>query len=61
VQELKDREPDLAGRLSEFRDDELKHQADAVHEGAREARGYGPLSQAIKAGCRAAIRTAEKI
>jgi 3-demethoxyubiquinol 3-hydroxylase len=61
VEELKDREPELAARLGQFRDEELKHQADAVGEGAREAPGYGPLSAAIKAGCRAAIRTAEKI
>ena len=61
VTELKDREPELAQRLSEFRDDELKHQADAVREGAREAPGYDALSSVIKAGCRAAIRTAEKI
>ena len=61
VEELKDREPELAGRLGQFRDEELKHQADAVAEGAREAPGYGPLSSVIKAGCRAAIRTAEKI
>ena len=61
VEELKDREPDLAQRLAGFRDEELKHQADAVDEGAREAPGYGPLSGAIKAGCRAAIRAAEKI
>jgi ubiquinone biosynthesis monooxygenase Coq7 len=61
VEELKDREPALAGRLSAFRDDELKHQADAVGAGARETPGYGPLSALIRAGCRAAIRTAEKI
>ena len=61
IEELADREPELAGRLSAFRDDELRHQADAVSEGAREAPGYGPLSALIKAGCRAAIRTAEKI
>jgi|SRR5665213_870913 len=61
VLELKDREPELAERLCAFRDEELKHQADAVSEGAREAPGYGPLSSMIKAGCRAAIRTAEKL
>ena len=61
VEELRDREPELAERLSEFRDDELKHQADAVNEGARQAPGYAPLSSVIKAGCRAAIRTAEKL
>ena len=61
IEELKDREPELAGQLSAFRDDELRHQVDAVREGAREAPGYGALSALIKAGCRAAIRTAEKI
>jgi len=61
IEELKDRDPDLAARLEAFREDELKHQAHAVAEGAREAPGYGPLSALIKAGCRAAIRTAEKL
>jgi ubiquinone biosynthesis monooxygenase Coq7 len=61
IEELRDREPELSAQLSAFRDDELKHQADAVREGARQAPGYGPLSALIKAGCRAAIRTAEKI
>ena len=60
IEELKDRDPALAEQLSAFRDDELKHQSEAVREGAREAPGYGPLSALIKAGCRAAIRTAEK-
>ncbi len=61
IEELAGSEPELASRLSAFREDELKHQADAVREGARETPGYGPLSALIKAGCRAAIRTAEKI
>jgi ubiquinone biosynthesis monooxygenase Coq7 len=61
IEELRGREPELAERLAAFRDDELKHQADAVAQGAREAEGYGPLSAVIKAGCRAAIHAAEKI
>jgi ubiquinone biosynthesis monooxygenase Coq7 len=61
IEELRVREPALAERLTDFRDDELRHQADAVRHGARDAAGYGPLSALIKAGCRAAIRTAEKI
>ena len=61
IEELKGREPALAEQLGAFRDDELRHQADAVGQGARQAAGYGPLSALIKAGCRAAIRAAEKI
>ena len=61
IEELSGREPELAERLSQFRDDELAHQVQAVEEGAREAPGYGPLSAVIRAGCKAAIRTAEKI
>jgi ubiquinone biosynthesis monooxygenase Coq7 len=61
IEELRAREPALAEQLTAFRDDELRHQADAVREGARQAAGYGPLTALIKAGCRAAIRTAEKI
>jgi ubiquinone biosynthesis monooxygenase Coq7 len=61
IEELTGREPALAERLSQFRDDELAHQVQAVEEGAREAPGYGPLSAVIRAGCRVAIRTAEKI
>ena len=61
IEELKGREPVLAERLAQFRDDELAHQVQAVEEGAREAPGYGALSAVIRAGCKAAIRTAEKI
>lgn len=61
VEELKDLRPDLAARLAGFRDDELKHQSQAVEAGARTAPAYGPLTAIIRAGCRAAIRTAEKI
>lgn len=61
IEELKDRDPALAARLAGFRDDELEHQAHAIEEGAREAPGYGPLTAVIRAGCRAAIRVAEKL
>jgi ubiquinone biosynthesis monooxygenase Coq7 len=61
VEELKDREPELAGRLAQFRDDELAHQVEAVEKGAHEAPGYSALSAVIRAGCRVAIRAAEKI
>jgi ubiquinone biosynthesis monooxygenase Coq7 len=61
IGELEAREPELAAQLSRFRDDELAHQVQAVEEGAREAPAYAALAAVIRAGCRAAIRAAEKI
>ena len=61
VEELADREPEVAARLSKFRDEELAHQILSVEQGAREAPAYPLLAAVIKAGCRAAIRTAEKL
>lgn len=61
VEELADREPELAARLSRFRDDELAHQLQAVEQGAHAAPAYSVLTAVIRAGCRAAIRVAEKI
>jgi ubiquinone biosynthesis monooxygenase Coq7 len=58
---LEGREPELAARLSEFRDDEMRHHDEAVASGAHEAVGYPLLSAVIRAGCRAAIKVAEKI
>ncbi len=61
IAEIEAREPRLAAELSRFRDDELAHRDIAVAEGAREAPGYPVLSAVIRAGCRAAIRIAEKV
>ncbi len=61
IEELQDRDPVLAAKLSVFRDDELAHQVRAVEEGAREAAAYPVLSAVIRAGCRAAIKVAEKV
>ncbi len=61
VSELRTREPALAEELSRYRDDELGHRDQAVAGGAHEAPGYAVLSAVIGAGCRAAIRLAEKI
>ena len=61
IEELRAREPALAEELAAFRADEIAHRDQAVAGGAREAPGYGLLSAAITAGCRAAIRLAEKI
>ena len=61
IEELRPREPELAEALSGYRDDELAHRDQAIAGGAREAPGYGLLSAMIGAGCRAAIRLAEKV
>ena len=61
IAEIEAREPDLAAELSRFRDDELAHRDVAVAEGAREAPAYPLLAAVIRAGCRAAIRVAEKV
>ncbi len=61
IAELAPRDPELAAKLSKFRDDELAHRDHAVEAGAREAPGYAVLSAVIGAGCRAAIRLAEKL
>jgi 3-demethoxyubiquinol 3-hydroxylase len=61
IEELAERDPELAAELAKFRDEELAHRDSAVEEGAREAPGYALLSAVIGAGCRAAIRISEKI
>lgn len=60
VEALQGSEPALAAELAGYRDDELGHLVEAVESGAREAPGYGALSSLIRAGCRAAIKVAEK-
>ena len=61
IAELTPAEPALATELSRFRDDELAHRDIAVAEGARQAPAYPLLAAVIRAGCRAAIRIAEKV
>ena len=61
IEELRLREPALAEDLAGFRADEIGHRDQAVAGGAREAPGYRLLSAVISAGCRAAIRLAEKV
>ncbi|HUZ14139.1 MAG TPA: demethoxyubiquinone hydroxylase family protein [Caulobacteraceae bacterium] len=60
IAELEGAEPALAAELARFRDDELAHRDIARAEGARGAPFYPLLAAAIRAGCRAAIRIAEK-
>lgn len=59
--ELSADEPEIAATVREFREDELGHKATAEAAGAAEAPGHEALSAVIRAGCRAAIRIAEKV
>ena len=61
VEELGAVEPELAGRLEGYRQDELSHHDKAIQSGARDAPAYGLLTAVIRAGCRAAIKTAERV
>jgi ubiquinone biosynthesis monooxygenase Coq7 len=61
IAEIEAAEPALASELSRFRDDELAHRDIAVAGGARDAMAYPLLSAVVRAGCRAAIRIAEKV
>ncbi|MEO8926469.1 MAG: demethoxyubiquinone hydroxylase family protein [Caulobacteraceae bacterium] len=61
IDELGERDPDLAAELSQFRDEELAHRDQAVAAGARDAPGYPLLAAVIRAGCRAAIKISEKV
>lgn len=53
--------PDLAATARQFREDELEHKTTAEAEGAADAPGYRALRAVIGAGCRVAIKVAEKI
>lgn len=61
IEELAQRDPELAAELSRFRAEELAHRDLAVEEGAREAPGYGLLAALVRTGCRAAIKISEKL
>jgi len=54
-------EPDLAGTISRFRDEELEHRDTALAAGAEDALGYPILSSLIRAGCRIAIALSKRI
>ena len=54
-------ETHLAGRLAQFRDEEIAHKDLAIAEGAAEAPGYRLLSGLIRTGCRVAIRISERV
>ena len=55
-----DEDPELADMIERFREDERAHRDAALAAGAEKAPAYPLLSGAIRLGCRAAIRLAEK-
>ena len=61
LDELGDDDPELAGMIREFRDDEREHHAAAIAAGAERAPAYPLLSGAIRLGCRMAIRLSERV
>ncbi|HTQ13325.1 MAG TPA: demethoxyubiquinone hydroxylase family protein [Rhizomicrobium sp.] len=60
VQRL-DHDPGLREAIAAFREDEIAHRDEALSHGAEQAPGYRVLSEAIKAGCRLAIKLSERI
>jgi ubiquinone biosynthesis monooxygenase Coq7 len=61
LEELGNADPELAGMIAEFREDEREHRDAAFAHGAEQAPAYPLLSGAIRLGCRLAIRLAERI
>ncbi len=52
---------ELAETVERFRRDEVAHRDEAIAQGAERTPGYPLLAGIIKAGCRLAIRVAERI
>lgn len=61
VEQLGTDEPELRRAFARFRAEEIHHRDTALAHGAEEARGYRPLTAAIRAGARAAIWLSERI
>jgi ubiquinone biosynthesis monooxygenase Coq7 len=61
LQTLGEKDAALKKTVEEFRADEAAHRKTALEHGAENAPGYRLLSEAIKAGCRVAIKLSEKI
>lgn len=63
LEELEDAgsDPELAGLIAEFREDERAHRDTALAAGAERAPAYPLLTGLIRLGCRAAIRISERV
>ena len=60
AEQLGDDEADLHKTISRFRDEELDHRDIAISHDGQEAHHYKILKNVIQAGCRAAIKVAER-
>ena len=58
---LENKDESLKSMVTDFRADEAAHRDTAIAHGAEQAPGYKLLSEAIKAGCRIAIKLSERI
>jgi ubiquinone biosynthesis monooxygenase Coq7 len=61
LDELGEDDPELAGMIRTFRDDEREHRDAAVAAGAERAPLYPVLFHAIRLGCRVAIGLSKRI
>jgi ubiquinone biosynthesis monooxygenase Coq7 len=61
IEALGEMDPGLKKTVKDFRADEAAHRKTALEHGAEKAPGYRLLSEAIKTGCRVAIKLSEKI
>jgi len=61
VAALEGKDEPLKATVEQFRADEAAHRDTALENGAEQAPGYRLLSEAIKAGCRVAIKLSERI
>ncbi|WP_300973672.1 demethoxyubiquinone hydroxylase family protein [Sphingomonas sp. LHG3406-1] len=61
LEELGDRDPELAADIRQFQAEELEHRDTAREHGALEAAGYPVLSFAIRSICKVAIAASKRI
>ncbi|MFY7838459.1 MAG: demethoxyubiquinone hydroxylase family protein [Novosphingobium sp.] len=61
LEQLGNKDPELAEMIREFRDDEREHRDAALAAGAEQAPAYPVLFTAIRLGCRAAIALSKRI
>ncbi|KPH57481.1 demethoxyubiquinone hydroxylase family protein [Novosphingobium aerophilum] len=61
LEDLGDEDPELGEAILKFRDEEREHRDAALAAGAEEAPAYPLLFNAIRLGCRVAIKLSERI